>query len=345
MSKRPHCFSHIVRPRNRVLTAWSPPRKNFLRLFRRQLLAALPIGLLTRPVEAHSPLVRFADASNPPLFSGNEYNPETDLRNLKLLDLSEGRRRFVLVVPRFQNPDAPIPLVVFLHGLGETSNERLGAYAWVEKYGLGSAWQRLKRAPIERTSKRGEWTDARLAEVNTGLAERPFRGFAMACPFMPNPRGAADLDEYAKWVESSLLPRCRKEAPILTDAAKTYLCGVSLGGYVSLEMLVRLPHVFGAWAGLQTAIGAWAAKGYADKITKSSAKPMLVLTSTQDHWRTSSEALAAAFEAEKLAHTFRVVPGPHDQPWLREAGTIEALLWLDRIHQPEKEKDASPLPR
>jgi len=55
-----------------------------------------------------------------------------DLRNLKLLDLTEGGRRFVLVVPRYQNPDTPIPLVVFLHGLGETSNERLGAYAWVE---------------------------------------------------------------------------------------------------------------------------------------------------------------------------------------------------------------------
>src|SRR6185369_1578729 len=164
-----------------------------------------------------------------------------------------------LIRPRFQNPDAPIPLVVFLHGLGETTNERLGAYAWVEKYGLGSAWQRLKRAPIERTSKRGEWTDTRLLEVNAELAARPFRGFAMACPFMPNPRGPADLDEYAKWLERSLLPRCRKEARVLSDAAYTYLCGVSLGGYVSLEMLVRLPHVFGAWAGLQTAIGTWAA--------------------------------------------------------------------------------------
>ncbi len=262
-----------------------------------------------------------------------------DLRNLRLLDLSEGGRRFVLILPRFQNPDEPIPLVVFLHGLGETTNERLGAYAWLEKYGLGSAWQRLKRDPILPLGTRGEWTAPRLAEVNVELAARPFRGFAMACPFMPNPRGAPDLEEYATWIERSLLPRCRKEANVLKDASHTYLCGVSLGGYVSLEMLVRLPHVFGAWAGLQTAIGTFAATGYAEKIAAASSgaaspKPMLILTSTLDHWKASSEALASAFDAKKIAHTFRVVPGPHDQPWLREAGTIEALHWLDRIYTP-----------
>jgi enterochelin esterase-like enzyme len=342
MSKRHTSFSYTARRRNRVLTAWSPSRKNFRRLFRRQLVAGAPIAFFTRYVHAQDARVGPAPAGGEVDF---EVDRGADLRNLKLLDITEGRRRFVLVVPRFQNPDEPVPLVVFLHGLGETSNERLGAYAWVEKYGLGSAWQRLKRAPIERTSKRGEWTDQRLAEVNAELAARPFRGFAMACPYMPNPRGAGDLDDYARWIETSLLPRCRKEARVFTDATRTYLCGVSLGGYVSLEMLVRLPHVFGAWAGLQTAIGTWAAAGYAEKIAKSPAKPMLVLTSTLDHWRTSSEALAAAFDAKKIAHTLRIVPGPHDQPWLREAGTIEALVWLDRIHQPQDNPDAAPRSR
>jgi predicted esterase len=263
-----------------------------------------------------------------------EYDPEIDLRNLKLLDLNENGRRFVLVAPKFQNPDAPLPLCVFLHGLGETTNERLGAYAWVEKYGLGLAWQRLKRAPIRRMGKRGEWSGPRLAEVNIQLSARPFRGFVMACPFMPNPKGAADLDDYARWIETSLVPRCRKEVPCLTEPAKTYLCGVSLGGYVSLEVLTRLPHVFGAWAGLQTAIATSAAAGYAEKIAKTAGKPMLVLTSTEDHWRTSSEALTTAFERSKIRNESRVIPGPHDQPWLREAGTIEALFWLDRLHQP-----------
>ena len=290
---------------------------------RRRFLTGLAAGLAGRRALAAPPR------------AGSGYDPEADLRNLELADLTEGGRRFTLITPRWQNPDAPVPLVVFLHGLGETSDPRLGAYAWVEKYGLGSAWQRLKRPPLERTSKRGEWTDARLAEVNGELAARSFRGFAMACPYMPNPRGAADLDAYARWIDQALVPRCRKEARVFTDAARTYLCGVSLGGYVSLEMLVRLPDLFGAWAGLQTAIGTWAAPRYAEKIARAPAKPMFVLTSTLDHWRSSSEALAAAFDERKIAHTFRVVPGPHDQLWLREAGTIEALHWLDRLSHPE----------
>jgi pimeloyl-ACP methyl ester carboxylesterase len=252
---------------------------------------------------------------------------------LRLLDLTEGGRRFVLVLPRYLEPDQKLPLVVLLHGLGETTNERLGAYAWVESYGLGSAWQRLKRAPITRVGLRGEWTDERLVEVNASLIKNPFRGMAMVCPFMPNPRNTADIDAYARWIERALLPRARRETAMQEGAARTYLCGVSLGGYVSLEVLTRLPHVFGAWAGVQTAIGGFAAPGYAEKIAKgwSGAHPMLLLTSQQDHWRASSEALAAAFGARQLATTYRVIPGPHDQPWLREAGTIEALLWLDRI--------------
>jgi pimeloyl-ACP methyl ester carboxylesterase len=260
--------------------------------------------------------------------------PNEDLRNLRLVDASVGGRRFVLLLPRYLEPGRKLPLTVLLHGLGETTDERLGAYAWVEKYGLGSAWQRLKRAPIERTSTRGEWTDTRLGEVNDDLTARPFRGMALACPFMPNPAGAADLDAYARWIEGSLLPRVRKEAGISDDARQTYLCGVSLGGYVSLEVLARLPHLFGAWAGVQTAVGTFAAPGYAEKIAngwKGAVHPMMLLTSTQDHWKASSEALAAAFKSKSLAVTYRVVPGPHDQPWLREAGTIETLLWLDRI--------------
>jgi predicted esterase len=295
------------------------PRKFILRLGRRQAAAGLALGLLPRTARGDDDL-----------------KLDEDLRNLRLIDGTEGGRRFVLLVPRYLQPDQRLDLAVLLHGLGETGNERLGAYAWVEKYGLGRAWQRLKRPPIERTSKRGEWTDARLAEVNAELQSRPFRGLALVCPFMPLPGGPADLDAYARWIERSLLPRVRKETRVVEDAEHTFLCGVSLGGYVSLEVLVRVPHLFGAWAGVQTALGPALAPGYAARLATAwrdkPPRPTLLLTSTLDHWKASSEALAAAFAAQKLATALRVVPGPHDQPWLEEAGTLEALHWLDRVH-------------
>jgi pimeloyl-ACP methyl ester carboxylesterase len=291
-------------------------RKFFLRLGRRQLVAGLTLAM--------APLVARADDAS---------ELDEDTRNLRLVDATEGGRRFLLIVPKYLDPRRKLPLVVLLHGLGETGNERLGANAWLEKYGLGSAWQRLKRAPIERTSTRGEWTDARLGEVNADLAAHPFRGMAMVCPFMPKPEGVADLDSYARWIERSLLPRVRKEAAVYEDAAHTHLCGVSLGGYVSLEVLARAPGLFGTWAGVQTAIGAFAAPGYAEKIAKGwrgTPHSTLLLTSSHDQWKGGSEGLAAAFKTQGIANTYREIPGPHDQPWLREAGTIETLLWLDR---------------
>jgi len=39
-----------------------------------------------------------------------------------------------------------------------------------------------------------------------------------------------------------------------------------------------------------------------------------------DTWKSSSENLVAALNAKKIPSTYRVIPGPHDQPWLREAG-------------------------
>ena len=64
-----------------------------------------------------------------------------DLRNLRLIDGTEAGRRFVLITPKYLSPGQNLPLALLLHGLGETTHERLGAYAWVEKYGLGSAWR------------------------------------------------------------------------------------------------------------------------------------------------------------------------------------------------------------
>ncbi len=288
-------------------------RKFFLDVSRRTLLLGLMGALVAR--RAHA----------------KDADLEEDLRNLRLLDLTEGGRRFTLVAPKYQEPDQRLPLAVLLHGLGETGDARLGAYAWVEKYGLGSAWQRLKRDPIERTSKRGEWTDERLAEVNAELAARPFRGLVLACPHMPMPEGPPWEDAYSKWIAESLIPRCRKEVRTIEDRDHTFLAGVSLGGYVSLEVLTRVPQTFGAWAGVQSAFAAGAAPAYAAPIAKHTWRGLLVLTSREDRFRNVSEALDAALTAKSVPHTFRMVPGPHDQPWLQEAGTLETLLWLDRL--------------
>jgi pimeloyl-ACP methyl ester carboxylesterase len=237
-----------------------------------------------------------------------------------------------LLVPSYLAPGERVPLVVLLHGLGETNQERAGAYAWLDRYGLGTAYERLRRPPITRTSTRGEWTDVRLAEVNASLAEHPFRGFAVACPYMPQ-LPAAQLDLYGKWLVDTLLPRVRSEAPVFDDAAHTIFGGCSLGGYASLEIFLRRPDGFAAWAGVQTAIGEAGAPGYAERLDAAlkmvGPRALYVGTSIGDPYLKANQILGAALAKRGIARELRVSPGPHDQPWLREIGTVELLRWCD----------------
>ena len=247
-------------------------------------------------------------------------------------------RRYTLFLPTHLGPGEKVPLLVLLHGLAETVDPRMGAYAWLERYGLGTAYERLRRPPIERTSRRGEWTDARLAEVNRDLDANPFRGFAIACPFVPNVNKAAspngEIDAFATWICDVMIPQCRSDAPVLGDAAHTGLDGCSLGGYVGLEVFLRRPEAFATWGGVQSAIGTAGASGYADRIARAIARvgprKLHVDSSSQDPYRAANEALAAELSRRKIPAELRVPPGPHDQPWLRETGTIEMLLWHDR---------------
>lgn len=263
---------------------------------------------------------------------------EQELLDWRLPFGARGTRRVVVLAPRGAAPAEGFPLLVLLHGLGESGDERMGAYAWVERYGLGSAYERLSHPPIARTSKRPDLADARVVELNAALAERPFAGMLLACPYVPNPHRAANLaralDETAAFVVESLVPAVRERLPARAGAAHTFLDGCSLGGYVALEVFLRRPEAFGAWGGVQSAVGRASAAAYATRLAKAferaGSRRLHVETSTGDPFRMGNVALARELAARGLDAELRVAPGPHDQPWLREVGTLEMLLWHDR---------------
>jgi enterochelin esterase-like enzyme len=262
---------------------------------------------------------------------------ELDLRDIQVSGERALGRRFLLCVPKYVKPGAKLPLLVLLHGLGETGDEELGIHAWVDRYGLRAAHERLKKPPIQRAFKRNEWTDARLAEVNASLEKAAYSGACYACPYTPNvnklANPAGSLDAYATWITEVVIPRARKEAPVHAEAARTAIDGCSLGGSVALEVFVRKPAAFGALGGVQAAFGEARAQGYADRLAAalaSGAKPLHFLTSSADPFLAGNQRVAAALRKKGVEHDLRVLPGPHDQPWLREAGTIEMLLWHDR---------------
>jgi hypothetical protein len=242
-----------------------------------------------------------------------DVDPGWGARDLDVREItSEGAvsRLFVLGIPRHLAPFERVPLLVLLHGLGETGNPRMGAWAWFERYGLGTACDRLRLSPS-------------------------FRGLVLACPYMPNfaaldPRA---LDGYADWIADTVVPAARGEAPVLATPDATYLGGCSLGGHFSLEVMLRRPEAFGAWGGVQTAIGEAAAGRYAerlvDAIARVGSRDLLVETSTEDPFRRGSEALSIALARRGVDNRLIVLPGAHDQAWLRKSGTPAMLQWFD----------------
>ncbi len=305
------------------------PRSLDVRFGRRPALtgaAALALGGVVTPRRA-----RAEEALGPPV-------RDLVVRDVTMPPWRGTPRRYVLLLPTHLGPNEHVPLLVLLHGLAETVDPKMGAYAWLERYGVGSAYDRLRRAPIARTSRRGEWTDARLAELNAELAARPFRGMAIVCPFVPNvyksANPTAELDALAAWIVDEVVPSCQVEAPVVPDPSRTGLDGCSLGGFVGLEVFLRRPEAFAAWGGVQSAISDAGAVGYAERLAKALARAgprrLHVESSTLDPYRSANERLAAELGRRKVPCELRVPPGPHDQPWLREAGTVEMLAWHDR---------------
>jgi hypothetical protein len=305
-----------------------PTRRSFLR------------GLASAALLGASPSVR-ADAAGPADAYASRTPPDFDVLDLAVEGDRSLARRFTLFRPRHLAPGERVPLLVLLHGLGETGDPGMGVYAWVERYGLGTCYARLRRPPIARTSRvTALLTDARLARINAALAAAPFRGMAIACPYTPAvgklPNPAAALDTYASWIADVVIPRARKEAPIASDPALVAIDGVSLGGYLSFEVFVRRPDAFGGVGGVQGAFNVGRIQGYADKLAGLLKAPVggrtavHLETSEADPFREVNQGLAAALGRRGVAHDLVVLPGPHDQVFLRESGTLEMLLWHDR---------------
>lgn len=264
--------------------------------------------------------------------------PDIDVRDIVLPGDRSLGQRMTLVIPKKIALTSNIPLLVLLHGLGETGDQRTGAFAWIEKYGLVSSLQRLYQPPITRTGKRGDFTDEHLRAVNADLAATPFGGFVIACPYTPNVNRAANLktalDGYTQWITDVVIPQARREASISTDTTRIAIDGCSLGGFVAIEVFLRSPQTFGALGAVQAAIGVHRAAPYAERIAnvikQYGPRAIHLETSSADPFRAANEVLADELTKRLVTHETIILPGPHDQPWLREVGTLEMLRWHDR---------------
>lgn len=248
-----------------------------------------------------------------------------------------GRRCFAFVPKRASGKK--LRALVLFHGLAETESEALGIRAYSERYGLLEAYARLLAPPVTRTLPARDYlSDERLVALNRELGDRPIGDLALLCPYTPNPyrdaHAAPVLDAYAAFVEDTLLPAARARLPLYDEPSAWGVDGVSLGGYVSLEIFLRRPERFGSVGSTQGAFGLELAEIYARRIREAVKKVgprrFHLSTSSYDPSRASSERLARRLNEQGIPTQLSLAPGPHDQRWLREVGCLELLLFQDR---------------
>ena len=252
-----------------------------------------------------------------------------------------GPEKALALVPRGPDATARHPVLVALHGRGESvRGPEIGARGWADDYALARTIARLRSPPLLREDFRGFVDAERLDRINASLAERPFRGLVVVCPWVPDilssrDRGSLDAAiPFGQFVVEQLLPRVVAETPALSERAATGIDGVSLGGRASLAVGFAHADRFGAVGTLQAAVQDNEATAIAERARAARARgpqKLRLVTSDRDPFEGAIAKLHLAFDEVSVDHEYLVIPGPHDYAFNRGPGGIEMLLWHDRV--------------
>jgi hypothetical protein len=281
-----------------------------------------------------------ASSASAPAPAGSFDRPPGDDRvniSTVFVDAAHGGPQWVRIARPAWDAGAGLPLLVALHGLGESQKGREpGSWGWIKDYKLERAMLALRGGVLKPAHFQGFVDGARLSRINKSLRKRPFRGVVVACPYTPDRPGDRSLQavDFAELLVDRLLPQVRAETGVLGGAACTGLDGISLGGRLSLLVALARPAAFGAVGSMQTALDATEVKELAGKLAAAfgAGGPRLrLLTSEQDFYREAAAALHAELRTVGLAHQYLRVPGPHAYAFNRGPGAIEMLLWHDRV--------------
>ncbi len=251
-----------------------------------------------------------------------------------------GERQSALAVWPSERPqDERWPIVIAFHGMGESrQGPEKGYRAWLERYGLGPAFEALLGNSLTRENFGGLVRDAELRMLNAELEARPFRGVFVVGVYTPDllaevGRKPEKIEVFASWVAKRLVPKIRDTFPVASQGEREVCVdGVSLGGMVALEVGLRYPEVFGAVGTIQPAIRGREAE-FADRAAKAAAiKPQAIrlLSSDKDPLLPVTRKLSEELRSRHVAHTLIVTPGEHDYAFNRGPGSIELLRFSDR---------------
>jgi iron(III)-salmochelin esterase len=250
----------------------------------------------------------------------------------------DGNGRAVVLTPGWVPSGQKLPVLLALHGRGEANKGPVeGVMGWPRDYALLRAIERVCAPPITSDDLEGFVDPKRLADHNAALEKEPFKGLVIVCPYSPDVdlRKPPQIKEYADYVMKVMLPRVKKELPVIGTPNSIGIDGVSLGGALALRIGLTNAEAFGALGTLQAAIGEDQVPEYTDLAKAARAKnadlKLRLLTSSKDYFKSAIRATSESWKAAGIAHDFVEVPGPHDYPFNRGPGAIEMLLWHDRV--------------
>ena len=250
-----------------------------------------------------------------------------------------GRMSVVVVIPE-RAPTQKFPVLIALHGRGETlKGPERGARGWVDDYALPRALARLAAPPLAAADFEGFVERPRLDTLNRALAEHPYQGLIVVCPYLPDLLSGDEPFSHApplaKFLVDQLLPKIYAETPALGTPAATGIDGVSLGGRASLSVGLLRPESFGAVASLQAALDPENANDLANRalgaLKKNPALHLRLLTSSGDYYLGALTTIHAGLAYAKVPHDYVVVSGPHAYAFNRGPGALEMLTYHDRV--------------
>jgi len=251
-----------------------------------------------------------------------------------------GPQKAVVLVPTWASADNPLPLLIALHGRGETRGGLdMGAWAWARDYWLGRTATRLRTPPLHGQDFLGIASDSHTARINESLKAQPWQGVIVACPYTTDILGGQDMDAaapFADFLADHLIPEIRASFPVIASREATGIDGVSLGGRIALLASTMRPEAFGAVGTIQAAFRTTEVQETATRVRRAWGRPvhpdaLRVLTSEQDPFRPTLEKLAEELAGKPTNAQFSLVPGPHNYEFNRGPGGIHMLLWHDRV--------------
>ncbi len=251
-------------------------------------------------------------------------------------DTPLGPMRVVVEIPANADEHHRLPVLVTMHGKGEAQKgPDRGARGWIDDYWLPKAVHRLADPPLTRGDLLGFADGKRLALINRSLAERPYQGLIVACPYTPETLHDDELWErggqLAAFLVDQVLPKLRKETPSL-DAVG--LDGVSLGGRAALVVGLTRPEAFQVVASMQAAFDTKdapeLARRAAEAVKKNPSLQLRLLTSDHDYYLQANKAISRAMTKAGVKNELVVVPGPHAYEFNRGPAVYEMLLLHDR---------------